>query len=126
MRQLNLIMSFAGISHSPMLFIVLYLPLQLVTLYDFHILTWLESWQQIHGKHVRYWLHSLGELEALASLAMLVHDPPQWTFPRVDGELDQLTAESIGHPLLPEASRVANDVKVGPSGTFLLVTGSQG
>jgi DNA mismatch repair ATPase MutS len=30
----------------------------------------------------------------------------------------------MGHPLLPPAERVDNDVEVGPAGTFLLVTGS--
>jgi DNA mismatch repair ATPase MutS len=30
----------------------------------------------------------------------------------------------LGHPLLPDTVRVVNDVELGPSGTFLLVTGS--
>ena len=30
----------------------------------------------------------------------------------------------MGHPLLPGDVRVTNDVTVGPTGTFLLVTGS--
>ena len=124
MRQLNLIMSFASISHSPLLFIFAYLPLQLVMLYDFHVLTWLEGWQQQHGAHTRHWLRSLGEFEALASLAMLVHDHPQWRFPEVDPDEPKLTATSLGHPLLADASRIVNDVEVGPTGTFLLVTGS--
>jgi DNA mismatch repair ATPase MutS len=35
-----------------------------------------------------------------------------------------LHAEALGHPLLPPASCVPNDVELGPPGTFLLVTGS--
>jgi DNA mismatch repair ATPase MutS len=33
-------------------------------------------------------------------------------------------ASALGHPLLPDERRVANDVEVGPPGTLLLVTGS--
>jgi DNA mismatch repair ATPase MutS len=35
-----------------------------------------------------------------------------------------LVAESLGHPLLPDDKRVDNDVRVGPPGTLVLVTGS--
>jgi DNA mismatch repair ATPase MutS len=33
-------------------------------------------------------------------------------------------ARALGHPLIAEGRRVHNDVRVGPPGTFLLVTGS--
>jgi DNA mismatch repair ATPase MutS len=45
-------------------------------------------------------------------------------FPDVDPSARLLLTRSMGHPLLPPAERVDNDVEVGPSGTFLLVTGS--
>jgi DNA mismatch repair ATPase MutS len=35
-----------------------------------------------------------------------------------------IEAQNLAHPLLPAASRVGNDVTVGPRGTVLLVTGS--
>jgi len=35
-----------------------------------------------------------------------------------------LRARGLGHPLIPADRRVANDVTVGPPGSFLLVTGS--
>jgi len=40
------------------------------------------------------------------------------------GAAPAFRAGALGHPLLPGASRVANDVTAGPPGTFLLVTGS--
>ncbi|HEV2108478.1 MAG TPA: hypothetical protein VGR16_09480, partial [Thermomicrobiales bacterium] len=48
---------------------------------------------------------------------------PAWAFPGVHAGIDRLEAKGIAHPLLPHG-RVANDVTVGPPGTFLLVTGS--
>jgi DNA mismatch repair ATPase MutS len=67
----------------------------------------------------------LGQWEALASLAGLAHDNPDWPFPSVDaGAPKGVEASALGHPRLPDPVRVVNDVTVGPPGTFLFVTGS--
>ncbi|HEX6203645.1 MAG TPA: DNA mismatch repair protein MutS [Thermoanaerobaculia bacterium] len=98
---------------------------QSLLLWDVHALWLLERWQVGPGRRVRRWLAALGELEALAALAALAHDEPEWTLARIaeDGA-PRLTARALAHPLLPGTARVANDVAVGPPGTFLLVTGS--
>jgi hypothetical protein len=102
----------------------LYLPVQLLTLWDVHVLGAVERWRREAGPHVRGWLAAIGEFEALAALATLAHDEPDWCFPEIDDGGDaRITADGIAHPMLP-AGRVPNDVVVGPSGTFLLVTGS--
>ncbi|HVS01384.1 MAG TPA: DNA mismatch repair protein MutS [Thermoanaerobaculia bacterium] len=93
-------------------------------LWDVHTLSMLERWQAHSGRHVRRWLQVLGELEALAALAGLSFLEPEWCFPRLEPQADRLRAEALAHPLLPPDQRVANDVTVGPAGTFLLVTGS--
>ena len=92
-------------------------------MWDFHTLFLMERWQERHGGQVRGWFEALGEVEALAALAVLAFDEPAWTFPVFTRE-PLVAARALGHPLLPAASRVANDVTVGPPGTFLLVTGS--
>lgn len=102
---------------------------QLVLLWDFHVLDRLERWRGASGKHVRDWLAALGEAESLAALATLAHDNPRWTFPELVDEPTSasatvVAATSLGHPLIAESARVANDVTVGPPGTVLLVTGS--
>jgi hypothetical protein len=98
--------------------------LQALTLWDFHILALLERWQVGAGRRARRWLTALGEIEALAALAVLRFENPAWAFPQVAAGLPELAARDLGHPLLPPARRVGNDVAVGPAGTFLLVTGS--
>jgi hypothetical protein len=103
---------------------MLYAVFQMVTLWDIHVLALLESWQAHTGKHIRGWLTALGGAEAIASLAGLAYDNPDWTFPQVDADATTLEARGLGHPLLPDSVRVDNDVTVGPAGTFLLVTGS--
>lgn len=124
MRELQVVMRLGNISHSAMLFIFVYLPLQVGLLYDFHILYLLEKWQRACGEHASHWFEALGQFEALASLATLAYDHPDWTFPEVDAAATSIAATSLGHPLLPDAERVTNDVQVGESGSFLLITGS--
>ena len=96
---------------------------QYLFLWDFHTLYLMERWQQRHGAQVRGWFQALGEVEALAALSVLAFEEPGWPFPLFTDE-PRIAARALGHPLLPAASRVANDVTVGPPGTFLLVTGS--
>jgi len=124
LRELRVISEFAGISRSPLFAVFVYLPLQFTLLYDFHVLSFLEVWQKKYGRYARDWFLALGEFEALASLATLVYDNPNWALPEVDESADRLEACKLGHPLLPDRTRVANDVEVGPTGTLLLVTGS--
>ncbi len=97
---------------------------QLLTLWDFHVLDRLEAWQSRNGQHVRTWLSSAAEVEAIASLATLAHDQPAWAFPVIDPSLDRVQARSLGHPMLRDGIRICNDVEVGPPGSLLLVTGS--
>jgi hypothetical protein len=124
LRQLKRIAALAMFYRSPALYLFVYLPLQLILLYDFHVLNLLEAWQTRYGRHVRAWFLALGKFEALASLATLVHDHPGWAMPEVNESETQFRAEQLGHPLLPCEIRVDNDVEIGPAGSFLLVTGS--
>lgn len=116
---------------------LLYLPVQLATLWNVHLLAVLEGWQRRWGAAAaaaeeggggpRRWLAALGEVEALAALAGLAYDNPDWAVPGyapAASAAGLLDAPGLAHPLLPAAGRVANDVRVGPAGTFLLVTGS--
>ena len=72
---------------------------------------------------MRGWLEALGELEALTLLATARRDNPGWAAPEF-GCAREVAADDIGHPLIADARRVANSVKVGPPGSVLLITGS--
>ncbi|MEO5820393.1 MAG: DNA mismatch repair protein MutS [Vicinamibacteraceae bacterium] len=106
----------------------LYLPVQTITLWDLHVWWALEIWRRRHGRQVRGWLEAIGHVEALSALASLAHDHPGWAFPTVldapPAEALRLDATALGHALLPNGTRVCNDVTIGPKGRFLLVTGS--
>lgn len=117
----------AMLRHSGLLFI-LYVLLQAVALWDVHVLRKLERWQGGHGKQVADWFVALGRLEAFMSLAAIRDEYPEWSRATWgDCQSDagsMLTATDLGHPLLPDAARVCNDLTIGPPGTVLLVTGS--
>jgi len=123
LRRLDRLMALADLRFAMAL---LHLVVQAVTLWDFHVLFALERWQQAAGARVRGWMSALGEVDAAAALATLAHDHPGWSTPVVvqaDGP-PRIRATALAHPLIAASVRVANDVEVGPPGTFLLVTGS--
>ncbi|KAB8145789.1 DNA mismatch repair protein MutS [Chloroflexia bacterium SDU3-3] len=102
---------------------IFFFPIQVATLWSFHVLWALERWQRENGPHARQWLAALGDAEALAALATLAYDHPSWIFPTL-AEQPGFAARQLGHPLLPPAACVGNDVALGPPGTMLLITGS--
>lgn len=75
------------------------------------------------------WLDRLAELEAAASLGTLAWLNPDSRWPARlpdagEGRPPVLTARALGHPLIPQARRVANDLELRGAGRLLLVTGS--
>jgi hypothetical protein len=119
MRRLNRIVGFSELRQSP----ILHFPVQALTLWDFHVLFALERWRRTSGPRIRVWFDALGELDALARLGTARRDNPEWAVPSI-GPVREVTADALGHPLIPDDRRVANDVTVGPTGTVLLITGS--
>ena len=120
MAALNRILGFSELRRGAAL---LHLPIQALTLWDFHVLFALLRWRRSAGAHVRDWMAAAGEVDALSCLATVRHDYPDWARPVLVDE-PVLRAEGLGHPLIPDDRRVPNDVTVGPPGTVLLVTGS--
>ena len=120
MRRLGRLMAWVQLRRWPFFILV-----QVFTMVLFHTAWAVDRWRQGVGTHARAWLEALGEMEALSALAMLAHDNPTWTFPDLlaDGT-PEVTGTALGHPLLPPARCVGNDVRLGPPGTFVLVTGS--
>lgn len=125
LRQLSSASKMASLRHAGLLFLI-YVVLQAIALWDVHVLAVLEKWQRRHGNQAGGWFTSLGALEALMSLAALRDENPDWSFPSwlpADPQA-ALSAVQLGHPLLTNDQRVCNDVTIGPTGTVLLVTGS--
>jgi DNA mismatch repair ATPase MutS len=120
MRRLHRLVSLSEVRFS-----MLYVAIQGLTLWDFHVLDRLERWQLRAGRHAREWLGAVAEADALSALATLRFDNPDWAFPAIAEEGPPLLeASDLGHPLLRDGVRVVNDVTIPPPGRFLFITGS--
>jgi hypothetical protein len=83
-----------------------------------------ENWRRRHCRSVGRWVTALGECEALCALAAYAFENPSDPFPEIDAERPCFDAEDLGHPLLPRARCVRNDVRLGGEPRVLIVSGS--
>jgi hypothetical protein len=98
--------------------------LSLPLMYPLHVARAAERWRAEHGRVVRAWLDAIGELEALLSLAAYSFEHPSDPFPIFrDGE-SMLLGTQLGHPLIPEARCIRNDVSIQTPARVLLISGS--
>jgi hypothetical protein len=97
----------------------------------------IEAWRRALGPAVVRWMATVGELEALSSLATFHFERPSYPFPVIENARDdarsdsaravtspRFESEGLGHPLIPAAHRVTNDVVIGGELRLILVSGS--
>jgi hypothetical protein len=95
-----------------------------------HITLAVGRWRRRHGTHVRVWLQTIAEFEALTSLSAYRYEHMKDPFPEIvsiDGDTRSpalFDGIQLGHPLLPAASMVRNDVHLGGGTQLLVVSGS--
>jgi hypothetical protein len=99
-------------------------PLLLLFMYPLQTALAAERWRSAHGLKIQAWLERLGEFEALLSLAQYAYEQHQDPFPEFLQGPPAFTATGLGHPLIPAAVRVCNDVDISGVGKVLLVSGS--
>ncbi|SHJ89670.1 MutS family DNA mismatch repair protein [Paramaledivibacter caminithermalis] len=95
----------------------------IVTLWDYRCMIALEEWKERSGIMIEAWLDTIGEIEALSSLAVIKYDNPDWVRPEIMDEPSYFKAISMGHPLLTN-KRVCNDLEFQDQTRVLLITGS--
>jgi hypothetical protein len=83
-----------------------------------------EAWRNAHGAAVRSWLAATGEVEALLSLSGYSYEHPADPFPEFLEGPPCFHAEQLGHPLIPAAKCVRNDISVCGETKVLLISGS--
>lgn len=86
----------------------------------------IDRWHARYRSHLALWLEAVGELEALTSLGTYAFEHPGDVFPTIEAEPPVFSARGLGHPLIPEAASVRNDVSLGggASPRVLIVSGS--
>ena len=120
-RQLHRLAEMHDWQHN-LLFAIVATPL----LWDVHIAFAMESWRRRFGSRVRVWLESVGEFEALSSLATYRFEHPDDAMPVILDSAEGAVFDGVGlgHPLLPTSRMVRNDVALGKDVLMLIVSGS--
>jgi hypothetical protein len=110
---------------------VVFMPIAAILMWDSHLARAIERWRATHGVHIAAWLRVVGEFEALSSLAAYSYEHPQDPLPVVHGDEAAPGAtpalfdgRSLGHPLLPGAQMVRNDVRLDADARLIVVSGS--
>ena len=100
-------------------------PVAATLLWGTHVAWAIESWRALHGGQVATWLRTVGEFEALGSLSAYRYEHPDDVFPDVvDGPRALFEGTGLGHPLIPAAKGVRNDVTLAGDTRLLIVSGS--
>ena len=102
----------------------LFAPLAFILLWEVQLAFFVEDWRRKHGHAIRGWLEAAAEIEALSSLAGYAYENPEDPFPELTDQSPCFDGLGLGHPLLPKARCVRNDVRfIGEAGV-LVVSGS--
>jgi hypothetical protein len=99
-------------------------PFAVVLLWTTHVALAIERWRMRSGSRIGQWIESVGEVEALGSLASFAFEHPGYAMPEIDGTSPVFDARALGHPLIPAARRVTNDLRLDGTLRLLVVSGS--
>lgn len=92
--------------------------------WDLQLAAAVEGWRRRFGAAVGRWLATLGELEALVSLATYAFESPADPYPELVESAPLFEASGLAHPLIPGSRAVRNDVSLDGERQMLVVTGS--
>jgi hypothetical protein len=102
--------------------------LELPMLYTVQCAFAAEAWRRRYGGTLRAWADVAAEMEALLSLASYSYEHPDDPFPEFAAALPNEPAiflgDELGHPLIPSAECVRNNVQLDAQTRVLLVSGS--
>jgi hypothetical protein len=99
-------------------------PFAAVMLWGTQLAMAIDAWRGASGPAIGPWLAAVGDFEALSALAAYAAENPSDPFPEIVEGRVCYEAEGLGHPLLPRADCVVNDVSLGGEVHALVVSGS--
>jgi hypothetical protein len=119
-HQLNRLVEWHDWQHNPFFALI-----GATVLWGTQIAYAIEHWRRQYGGHVAIWLQAVAEFEALSSLATCSYEHPDDPFPEiVETGPARYDGDALGHPLIPAARMVRNDVSLGGTRQLLIVSGS--
>jgi DNA mismatch repair ATPase MutS len=104
----------------------IYIPLALLFGLPIHISYQIEQWRKQIGPHISQWLDTVGQIEALSSLAIYSFENPNNPFPKIVSEsvAPCFKAVELCHPLIPAQECAHNDIRINSERRLIMVSGS--
>jgi hypothetical protein len=100
-------------------------PISAAMSWPLHLASAIETWRREFGSKVLAWLSAVAEYEALSSLAAYAYEHPDDSFPEFEETGPaRFEGRALGHPLVPAARMVRNDVGLSGEVRLLIVSGS--
>lgn len=85
----------------------------------------IERWKRDNEQSIEDAFEVIADFEAIASLAGLRFNYPEWSFPQIaDGEAYTIVAQDIAHPLINGVNRVDNNYELVDGFKIDIITGS--
>jgi hypothetical protein len=120
MQKLERLASLAAARHNAIIAVVANVLLS----WDLLCAVALDRWRDRCGERVARWLDALAEFEALAAVATFAHEHPAYAYPEIAQGGGHYQASALGHPLIPPAARVCNELRLDDETRALMITGS--
>jgi len=92
-------------------------------LFDFIMLHLLEKWKLKNKAHILEWIELTGWTDAMISLSGFAYNHPGYAVPEFNPDQEVMELKSLGHPLIPDHKRVANDMLIGGE-KVVMITGA--
>ncbi len=116
-KKLDMISEKINIKHSGVIYIIL----NILFLWDYRSAFALEKWRDTYGSKVRHWLDSIGRIQSLSSLSVLLQIEENTSYPIIE-EGKNIIAKDCGHPLIQSSERIGNNINI--EDNILIITGS--
>ena len=84
----------------------------------------LERWRAKCGDALGPWIEAAAEIEVLCALSGHAYEHPEHVFAEIVDEGPSFEGRALGHPLIPSASCVRNDLRLGGELRALMMSGS--
>lgn len=103
---------------------MLYIIFDILLLLDVFWYIRVNGWKKENQTDIAKWFETIGELDALISMAGLAYSNPDFSYPTISQDHFDIKATGLGHPLIKSKNRVTNNFEFHGQGGICLITGS--
>jgi len=96
--------------------------LNILFLYDFHIIYRMEKWKKNNKENIWRWFNSIGNMDALCSMSTYAFNNSNHIYPTPTDDYI-LNTTDMGHPLISEETRINNNISIEKIKEIFIVTG---